>query len=187
MFAKAVANGINLQTNTPVTSISEDLDSRGRRTVYTPRGCIKAKKIVVLTNAYTSAILPEYKDKIIPYRAICSRIVAPEKPPELLTTYALRFADWDFDYLIPRADGSIIVGGARRDFFRDIKQWYGRTDDDTVVEPAKHYFDGYMQRHFAGWEDSGAYTDNVWTGSKSFTRTTSNNRSSGDIDLLTTW
>lgn len=44
--------------------------------------------------------------------------------------------------------------------------WYGVTDDSKLIEPAKNYFDGYMQRHFQGWEDSGAFTDRVWTGSK---------------------
>lgn len=33
-----------------------------------------------------------------------------------------------------------------------------------MIEPAKSYFDGYMQRYFRGWEVSGAYTDKVWTG-----------------------
>jgi hypothetical protein len=37
-----------------------------------------------------------------------------------------------------------------------------------MIEPARHYFDGFMQKHFRGWEESGAYTDKIWTGSKSF-------------------
>jgi hypothetical protein len=42
------------------------------------------------------------------------------------------------------------------------------TDDSRLIEPAKHYFDELMQRHFIGWEDGGAYTNKVWTGSESF-------------------
>lgn len=59
-----------------------------------------------------------------------------------------------------------MVGGARRDYFKDLSQWYDVADDSKLIEPAKHYFDGYMQRHFRGWEDSGAETDKVWTGSE---------------------
>lgn len=73
-----------------------------------------------------------------------------------------------YDYLIPRNDGSIIVGGAKQDFWKDRGNWYGVSDDASLIEPAKHYFDGLMQRRFLGWEDSEAYTDKVWTGSKFF-------------------
>ena len=45
--------------------------------------------------------------------------------------------------------------------------WYDNVQDDQLVEDAVEYFDGYMQRVFRGWEDSGAVTDRVWTGSKS--------------------
>lgn len=120
------------------------------------------------TNAYTAALLPEYHEKIIPYRAICSRIVTPKgsKHPPLKHTAAIRFTEWNFDYLIPREDGSIVVGGARKDYLRHLDDWYGNVDDSKLITRAKDYFNGYMQRHFKGWEDSGATTDQVWTGSK---------------------
>ena len=71
--------------------------------------------------------------------------------------------------MIPRNDGSIVVGGARKDFAEDISTWYNVIDDSKLIGgSADTYFDGYMQRHFKGWEDSGATTDRVWTGSKFF-------------------
>jgi glycine/D-amino acid oxidase-like deaminating enzyme len=169
MFTEALTyDNVNLQTNTPVISVSSIPDAHGRWTVTTARGSVSAGQVVMATNAYTSALLPEYRDKIIPYRGICSRIVTPgpAKPPLLANTYALRFNSWDFDYLIPRNDGSIVVGGARRTYLHHLDDWYGNVDDTQLIERAKGYFDGYMQRHFRGWEDSGAYTDRVWTGSK---------------------
>lgn len=169
MFTNALAHdNVSIQTNTPVTSISSTPDSRGRWTVTTSRGTVSARQVVMATNAYTAALLPEYRDKIIPYRGICSHIVTPgpAKPPLLANTYALRFNSWDFDYLIPRNDGSIIVGGARRTYLPHLEDWYGNVDDTQLIDRAKGYFDGYMQRHFRGWEDSGAYTDRVWTGSE---------------------
>ncbi|KAJ4051114.1 hypothetical protein NW760_001098 [Fusarium oxysporum] len=164
MFSEAIRQGINLQTNTPVTSVSETQDATGQWILNTNRGEVRARKVVFATNAYTGSLLPEYKSKIIPYRAVCSRIKTPGPHPLLNNTYALRFSDWNFDYLIPRLDGSIIVGGARDAYIRSIDSWYGNIDDTQVINEARSYFDGYMQRHFHGWEDSGAYVDDTWTG-----------------------
>ncbi|EXM20527.1 hypothetical protein RAB80_009180 [Fusarium oxysporum f. sp. vasinfectum] len=164
MFAEVLEHkNLNLQTNTPVTSVSASPEADGSWSVTTSRGVIKAGKIIMATNAYTAALLPEYHEKIIPYRAICSLIIAPN-PPLLADSYAIRFSPTDFDYLIPRPDGSIIVGGARSAYFRQTEDWYGSVDDSKVIERAKDYFEGYMQRHFRGWENSGARTDQVWTG-----------------------
>ncbi|GKU14937.1 unnamed protein product, partial [Fusarium langsethiae] len=164
MFSEALSHeNLNLQTNTLVTNISASSDPTGEWIVTTSRGSIRVQKVIIATNAYTAALLPEYRDKIIPYRAICSRIVAPT-PPMLADSYALRFSPQDFDYLIPRPDGSIIVGGARSAYFKYTEDWYGNVDDTNIIERARDYFDGYMQRHFRGWENSGAYTAQIWTG-----------------------
>ncbi|KAL4725811.1 hypothetical protein ACLX1H_006485 [Fusarium chlamydosporum] len=164
MFSQALSyKNLNLQTNTPATGVSALPDNVGRWTVTTSRGSIKARKVIMATNAYTAALLPEYHEKIIPYRAICSRIVAPN-PPMLADSYAIRFTPKDFDYLIPRPDGSIVVGGARSAYFRHSEDWYGSVDDTKIIKRAKDYFEGYMQRHFRGWENSGANTAEVWTG-----------------------
>lgn len=150
--------------------MSDKPDAAGRWTVSTDRGSISAKKIVFASNGYTSAILPELQDKIVPVRGMCSRIVCPSSRPPLLTnSYVLRFNDWEYDYLIPRTDGSIIVGGARRDFYHQLDSWFDVHDDSKLTESAKHYFDGYMQRNFHGWEDSGAQTDRVWSGIMGYT------------------
>ncbi|KAF7557278.1 hypothetical protein G7Z17_g819 [Cylindrodendrum hubeiense] len=164
MFSKAIAQGVNMQTNTPVQEISSAPDTDGFWILKTGRGNVRARKVIVAANAYTAALLPEYSERIIPYRAICSHIVTPGKAPFLNNTYALRFADWDFDYLIPRPDGSIIVGGARRAYIRHLEDWYGNVDDTKLIDGARNYFDGYMQRHFSGWENSEAYVDDIWTG-----------------------
>ncbi|KAG4258772.1 hypothetical protein FPRO03_13438 [Fusarium proliferatum] len=161
---EAICQGINLQTNTPVLAVSKTQDANGQWTLSTSRGEVRTRKVVFATNAYTGSLLPEYKSKIIPYRAICSRIKTSGPHPLLNNTYALRFSDWNFDYLIPRLDGSIIVGGARDAYIRSVDSWYGSVDDTQVIDEARSYFDGYMQRHFHGWEDSGAYVDDIWTG-----------------------
>ncbi|KAI0153942.1 FAD dependent oxidoreductase [Pestalotiopsis sp. NC0098] len=162
----AVGKGANLQTNTPVAHISENPLPDGRWLVTTERGQIKAKKVLLATNGYTPNVAPQFKDHIVPVRGICCRIVVPEgrTAPFLPNTYSIRYGPGLYDYLIPRNDGSIIVGGAKSEFWHNIENWYNVTDDSKLIEPAKHYFDNLMQRTYIGWEDSGAYVDKIWTG-----------------------
>ncbi|PYH81269.1 FAD dependent oxidoreductase [Aspergillus uvarum CBS 121591] len=164
MFRRALERGVNIQTNTRVEHLSTAADADGWWKISTNRGVLKAKKIVIATNAYTQALLPEYKDRIIPYRAVSCHITTPKPAPLLTNTYSLKFSEWDFDYLIPRKDGSIIVGGARSAYFADKDQWYGNVDDSTLIDGVRKYFDGYMQRHFRGWEQSDASVKEIWTG-----------------------
>lgn len=158
-----------MQSNTPVISIASKPDSEGRWTITTPRGNVAARNVVHATNAYAAHLLPEYTGRIVPVRGVCSRIVHPEGQhgsQHLVNTYGIRYSARDYDYLIPRADGSIVVGGARQMFWHKPELWFNNIRDDELVEEAGGYFDGYMQRTFRGWENSGATVDKVWTGSK---------------------
>ncbi|KAL2854646.1 phosphoenolpyruvate phosphomutase-domain-containing protein [Aspergillus pseudodeflectus] len=160
---------VNVQTSTPATSVtSED----GVHIVHTPRGSIRASKVVYTTNAYTAGLLPEYSANIVPCRGICCHISVPEgkHAPFLPYSYILRTADGKgVSYLTVRPDGSIIVGGAQYTFFDQREQWYNVVDDSTLIEPTKNYYDDYMQRTFSGWEDTGAYVKEIWTGIMGYT------------------
>lgn len=61
-----LAMGLNFQTWTPATSISESTDKPGQWVVKTDRGSITTPTVVHATNAYASAILPEFKTFIRP-------------------------------------------------------------------------------------------------------------------------
>ncbi|KAL1617927.1 hypothetical protein SLS56_010767, partial [Neofusicoccum ribis] len=171
LLALCVSRGVNLQTHTPVTQVSDTRDQQGFWTVSTPRGQLRAKKVVYCTNAYTAGVAPQYRDKIIPVKGICSRIAVPGgKPkPHLPNTYSLRYAPGIYDYQITRTDGSIIIGGAKQWFWHDRSHWYGVTDDASLIEPAKQHFPGFMQRNYRGWEQSGAEVDKIWTGVMGYT------------------
>ncbi|KAK1140436.1 sterol homeostasis protein [Aspergillus melleus] len=165
LLKRAVLGGANLQTYTPVHRVSESPSVDGKWTVETSRGSIRAKKVVFASNAYTAALAPEYKNHIVPVRGVCSRIVVPNPPENAKNcSYTFRSNAWDYDYLIHRPDGSIVVGGAKSTFCHNATDWYNNTDDSRVIDSAVRYFDNYMQRRFHGWENSGAYTDRVWTG-----------------------
>lgn len=67
-----VARGANLQTHTPVTHLSEMPLADGRWEATTPRGPIRARKVLLATNAYTAGLAPQFARHIVPVRGICS-------------------------------------------------------------------------------------------------------------------
>lgn len=77
LLSLVVKQGANLQTTTPVTSVSETPNSDGTWTVTTSRGSIRAKKVLFASNGYTAGIAPQFAHKIVPVRGICNRIVTP--------------------------------------------------------------------------------------------------------------
>lgn len=162
---------MNVHTTTPVLSVST---AEGVNIVSTPRGDIRAKKVVYTTNAYTFGLLPEYEPAIIPAKGIVAHISVPRgtKARLLSQTYIIRpDASDGADYMIVRPDGSIIIGGAHQIHTFLEKgpagntEWFGNIDDSTLIESTKEYWDGYMQRYFKGWEDTDAKVEELWTGS----------------------
>jgi glycine/D-amino acid oxidase-like deaminating enzyme len=155
---------VNLQTHTPVTSVTRQ--SSGTFVVTTPRGTTIAKKIVYANNAYISGLLPQYGPAIVPCKGLCTHLSVPEgtRAPLLNNSYIIREDDKTLSYLIPRADGTIVVGGANSRYQSFPEQWYNNVDDSVLIETVENYYDGFMQRIFHGWEDSGAQVDTVWTG-----------------------
>ncbi|KAL2426173.1 hypothetical protein ABEF95_012308 [Exophiala dermatitidis] len=168
LLRRCLDMGANLQTNTPVVGIDRASDGSGGWIIKTPRGSIQTPKIIVATNAYLPALLPEFEDKIVPARGIACRIAVPENPnrpaPHLNNSYTIRFGPQEYDYLISRTDGSIVVGGAKQRVLLNDAYWQNNTDDSQLIPGAAGYFDGYMQRLFHGWEDSGAKVTHMWTG-----------------------
>ncbi|KAJ5234344.1 uncharacterized protein N7469_003512 [Penicillium citrinum] len=166
LIAIAVSRGLNLQTHTVVSVIGESRTAEGFWPVITNRGTIHARKIILATNAFTASVAPEYSKAIIPAKGLCTQIVASPGAPyrHLPETYAIRHGPGAFIYQISRNDGSIIVGGASWTFKNDLEQWYNNPDDGTLIDKVENYFDGYMQRTFSGWEDSGAEVKHIWTG-----------------------
>ncbi|RKF60884.1 Gamma-glutamylputrescine oxidoreductase [Erysiphe neolycopersici] len=166
LLQRAVDSGLNLQTHTLATCIVASPTDPGKWIVNTSRGPVTASKVIFATNAFTAGLLPEYHTKIVPAKGICCRIVySPDTPHlPLENSHCIWLENGSCDYLLARSDNSIIVGGARCDFFSNMSNWYNRTDDDTLIESARFYFNRYMQKYFVGWEKSDAHVDNIWTG-----------------------
>lgn len=166
--------GVNVQTYTPVNSISASSD--GQWTVSTSRGDIKTRKVVHATNAYTKVLLPEYEKNIIPCKGICCHIAVPEGDvaPLVGNSYIIREQGNPsvLSYLIPRSDGGIIVGGSQAIFKPHLEQWYNNTDDAQLIEASKDYYTNYMQNNFRGWDNTRAEVKKIWTGVMGYTSDT---------------
>ncbi|EAA29948.1 DAO-domain-containing protein [Neurospora crassa] len=113
--------GFNLQTNTPVLGLEKVGD--GRWTVITSRGSIKANRVLLAMNGYTSYLLPEMKDLIVPVR---SQVASLRPPTQDATSGKVAELDYSYafvseeqfprdEYLMqrPLPGGELIYGGAR--------------------------------------------------------------------------
>ncbi|OJJ47375.1 hypothetical protein ASPZODRAFT_132360 [Penicilliopsis zonata CBS 506.65] len=164
LVSSMLDQGVNLQTHTPVLSVTPA--EEGGFAIETSRGSIQATQVIHASNAYVSALLPEYSHNIIPCKGIACRIAVPEgtQAPLLNNSYINRTEDNTLSYLIARADGSIVVGGASAKFRPFLDQWYNNVDDSVLIDSAKDYYEDYMQRTYHGWEESNAAVDKIWTG-----------------------
>lgn len=160
---RRIIEDVNLQTNTLVEEVTFE---SGLHLIKTSRGALRAKKVVYATNGYTGGVCPTYKSGIVPYRGTASHLCPTPDPvsPHLSHTYNIVYRFPDVDYLNPRPDGGIVVGGANYRFREKRELWYNNWDDSTLIPNTASHFDGLMQRNFKGWENSGAKLESYWTG-----------------------
>jgi glycine/D-amino acid oxidase-like deaminating enzyme len=154
---------LNVQMHTPVVSL---VDNAEGNVLETPRGRVRADKVVLATNAWTAGLLPQFKEVIVPVRGMASHH-SPAVPvyPHLANTYNIAYAGKGVDYLNPRPDGGIVVGGGSWMFSSDRNAWYDNFDDSYPFnDEVQGYWHEYMQRNFLGWGDSRAVADVVWLG-----------------------
>jgi glycine/D-amino acid oxidase-like deaminating enzyme len=171
LLARVFDLGALLYTKTPVEATSSD--EHGSISLRTPRGTTKAKKVIYATNGYSSAVLPQYEGVIVPYKGQASHLVPNDEKHgamNLTHTYNLYYSMESVDYLVPRPDGSIILGGATRVYRKDMDdrnpKWFNNVDDSTLIDDGvKSEFDATMAQNFRGWEESEANVDETWSGS----------------------
>ncbi|KAI1463964.1 FAD dependent oxidoreductase [Daldinia caldariorum] len=158
----------NLQTNTPVTGLSRaetsaNLSSPGNSktrkhnsiwTVHTPRGTIVTSQVLLATNGYTSHLLPQFSDLLVPTRGQISALKPPETPTDpadppldIGHTYYVVGEPVDpysrDDYLVQRPPpaAELIFGGGRQHAAgRGIGVW----DDSGIDESVSWYLRGEL-------------------------------------------
>ncbi|KAJ5272350.1 hypothetical protein N7478_007475 [Penicillium angulare] len=167
LLEKVLELGGKLYTETYVEKVEE---LRNYTNLTTSRGSINARKTIFATNAYTAALLPQFEGVITPFKGQNSHLSPipsfhPTKPLDY--TYNLHFNSKYADYLNPRPDNGIILGGGKWTYEDklDRAEWWNTTDDTNLINDAStEHFDLVMETHFQGWEEAKAQHDSVWTG-----------------------
>lgn len=170
----ATENGnFNLQTNTPVTGLQRvepptnlsgpaaAAASHPAWIVQTPRGRIAAKHVLLATNGYTSYLLPQFADLIVPTRGQIAALRPPQEPRpgepplDIGHTFYIIGEDEDGaatttttsvgrdDYLVQRPPpaGELILGGGRQlARHRAVGVW----DDGELDEPVRWWLRGEL-------------------------------------------
>jgi glycine/D-amino acid oxidase-like deaminating enzyme len=109
----ALASGLTVHSNTPVTAITRE--GKGFR-VTTSAGTAQARQVLVCTNGYTDAAAPFLRRRLVPVR---SRIIATEElPPELIARLMPKLMMMGENrelgfYYRPSPDGTRILLGGR--------------------------------------------------------------------------
>ncbi|KAK8176409.1 FAD dependent oxidoreductase-like protein [Phyllosticta citribraziliensis] len=187
ILEKLVKDGkLNLQTNTPVHRISFDDAAAGSsaypNAVHTSRGLIRAKKLIVATNGYSSHILPPFADLIVPVRGEMSALLPPKGAPRLPNSYGLcgqpGQPSHNDDYLnqrpyegVPNPAGHYMFGGGEGGGKHD---YIGVWDDSAIDEGMA----AWLRRKLLESTDLGGETDGLdeltathqWTGIMGYSR-----------------
>jgi glycine/D-amino acid oxidase-like deaminating enzyme len=124
----ALAKGLNLQCNTPATSITPNQANMSKHqrlpggtqeswSVNTPRGIISARRVILATNGYTAHLYPKLQGVIVPLRGFVTAQWPGKSMPVagLSNTYSFIYKE-GFEYMIPRPKGTkfagdIVIGG----------------------------------------------------------------------------
>ena len=153
-----IEKSLNLQTNTPATTLQRDAD--GYWKVETPRGTIRAKRVVLATNGYTGYLFEKLRSIIVPLRGqITAHRPGAKMPREgLQTTYSFIYAN-GYEYMISRPlsskyAGDIIMGGGLVKAPEEGLHEYGTTDDTTLNTVIHDYLVETTPRYFGdNWGD----------------------------------
>jgi len=151
------AGKLNLQTNTPVTSLNSPLQpSNGHEVLLsTPRGKLRAKHVILATNGYTSHLIPSFSSLIVPTRCEMSALHPPANAERLPHSYGfVGKTVADDDYLIqlsPSTDatgkirpGRLMFGGGSP---YHTYQRSGISDDD-IIDPGEA---NYLRKQLLEW------------------------------------
>jgi glycine/D-amino acid oxidase-like deaminating enzyme len=133
-----LAPSITLHTHTAVVSIQPGSQGRWQLTTAGGEQCL-ATSVVVATNAYTSGLLPQFRDVVIPAKN--QVFVTAPLPP--LNPMLVSIND-DYEYFMQRRDGRVVIGGGRLAAGDDA--WMGVWDDSTTnTSVSQHLIDTLHQ------------------------------------------
>ncbi|KAI1208134.1 FAD dependent oxidoreductase [Annulohypoxylon truncatum] len=171
-----LAKGLNLQTNTPALNL-EKLEGGGGWKVETPRGAIRAGKVVLATNAYTARVWNRFQGVIVPLRGnVTAQRPGLNMPKDgLPATYSFVY-EGGYDYMIQRPKGSkfegdIVIGGALAKAPEEGLGEYGTTDDSAVNDVIMKCLNETLPKYFGdnwGADDPEGRIRKAWSGIMGF-------------------
>ncbi|KAK0450918.1 DAO-domain-containing protein [Armillaria borealis] len=176
IITTCLSKGLNLQTWTPVNSVSLSGVSR-KWVVATERGSITTPTVVHATNAYASALLPEFKNVIKPTPHMCNKVIPPRSwsgTKALENSYGVLCPGGALYSINPRAtsDGIILFGGSNPGQHALLKYLEEHPDERTNdgltnFEPVTKAVDDFIQNEFSDWGSAsapGEGFDYAWSG-----------------------
>ncbi|KAK1959684.1 FAD dependent oxidoreductase [Colletotrichum sublineola] len=175
-----VNKGLKLFTETPAISVKkvDETAANGHRwVVETPRGRIKARRVVLATNGYTAFLDPRFQESIVPMRGqITAHRPGSKMPKEgLSTTYSFIY-EGGYEYMIPKPQGTqfagdmVMGGGLVRAPDEGLGE-YGTTDDSQLNPIISTYLHETTPRYFGdnwGEDDPDGRVRAEWTGIMGF-------------------
>lgn len=174
LLLKCIEKGLNLQTYTMVETVkpysSEDI--KDGWIVQTNRGTIKCKKIVCATNAWTRALLPEFRNKIVPVKGCVSHIKPQSKTTGKLKYNYYHTFQHESDYVTAHKDMSMIAGGGGPTYlnYPNSIEMFNNADDSYAPEETLRYFENYPNKMYPGFaKDLKFVNDYTWTGCMAYT------------------
>ena len=170
LLEHCIDKGLNLQTSTAVTDVRY-LQDVEKWLLETPRGSIIANKVVVATNAYTAAILPEFRGVIVPVKGCVSHLKPADHSIKKLPYNYYHAYPMEGDYVTARSDGSIIVGGGGKTYLKypESSEMINTVDDSVVPRKVANYFNGYANHNYILYKNKKYVNDYTWTGCMGYT------------------
>ncbi|KAJ7253292.1 DAO-domain-containing protein [Mycena rebaudengoi] len=178
IMRKCLNNGLNLQTWTPVTSITASTEADRLWDVHTARGAMSTPTVVYATNAYTSSILPSFSKYIQPAVHMCNKVVPPRAfagSKALQNSYGILAARGGHYSINPRcnADGILLFGGSAPNQ-KKLNEYLDadptRLFDDSLsnFQPVTDAVNELTSTAFDGWDSDGPApgvgTEYSWSG-----------------------
>ena len=180
MLAREYPNRLSIETSTPVTSISysdKPSESEYPYTITTPRGSIRAAKVIHCTNANASHLLPALSGKIFPLRGTMST-QGQGTFPNLGDSNSFSYVDkgtldpktnvwsWTLYYITQDANtGDIYIGGEKQKLDQLL------VSDDTIIgEIPGEALSNILPKIFSeGWKGGDPVVKKMWSGVMAFT------------------
>lgn len=141
LASAAADTGARLHERTPVVAIDDGDD--GVRVVTSSGAVVRAAHVVVATEAWLPALLPELAGVVLPYR---SQVLAAEAPRDdagavrrLLPDVTWSRRGWD--YAQQAADGTLVVGGEELEDVELLRHW-----EEAVVDRDQRWLERWIRR-----------------------------------------